>query len=35
MSCAKQLKVMVHINEPKDFENKAEYEQKLIQLLHS
>ena len=26
---------MVHINEPKDFENKAEYEQKLIQLLHS
>ena len=32
---AKQLKVMVHINEPKDFENKAEYEQKLIQLLHS
>ena len=24
---AKQLKVMVHINEPKDFENKAEYEQ--------
>ena len=32
---AKQLKVMVHINEPKDFENKGEYEQKLIQLLHS
>ena len=29
------MKVMVHINEPKDFENKAEYEQKLIQLLHS
>ena len=26
---------MVHINEPKDFENKGEYEQKLIQLLHS
>ena len=24
---AKQLKVMVHINEPKDFENKGEYEQ--------
>lgn len=28
-----QLKVAVNINEPKDFESKADYEQHLIELL--
>ena len=28
-----QLKVVVNINEPKDFESKADYEQHLIELL--
>ena len=30
---AEQLKVAVNINEPKDFESKADYEQHLIELL--
>ena len=32
-SNAEQLKVAVNINEPKDFESKADYEQHLIELL--